>query len=210
MRNGERRLLLERVKESLTVETLLDRMFGEPMRRGAAFCPFHAHQRRTPSFHVKQNRWRCFSCGKHGDVISFYREASMLNGSDPGFVAALNACAQMCGIAPGDEASVVKSIASRPRPVRQASGADAVRPLVGLAADMQKLCRNLGGDGPDVAIWLAELFEDLTALPPGCHVSSVQARARGAVALAAKFVGVRRQPAYDWEEEKRLHSADPS
>lgn len=43
-----------------------------PFRNGKATCPFHADK--TPSFGVKGNRGKCFSCGWSGDPIDFVRE----------------------------------------------------------------------------------------------------------------------------------------
>lgn len=49
----------------------------ELKRRGAnwiGLCPFHTEK--TPSFHVSEKRkiYKCFGCGKGGDVINFIRE----------------------------------------------------------------------------------------------------------------------------------------
>ena len=38
-----------------------------PVRRGMARCPFHPDRR--PSMSVKNNRYKCFSCGARGDAI---------------------------------------------------------------------------------------------------------------------------------------------
>jgi DNA primase len=42
-------------------------------------CPFH--QEKTPSFHVNPDMgvYKCFGCGKSGDVIAFVRETEQLN-----------------------------------------------------------------------------------------------------------------------------------
>ena len=39
------------------------------LKRGMARCPFHPDK--TPSFSVKNNRFRCFGCGTKGDSIQF-------------------------------------------------------------------------------------------------------------------------------------------
>lgn len=51
-------------------------------KAGARFkglCPFH--QEKSPSFHVDPDKgfYKCFGCGKAGDIISFVRETEQLN-----------------------------------------------------------------------------------------------------------------------------------
>jgi len=49
---------------------------GVDLRRSGqswrGLCPFH--EDKTPSFAIKENRFRCFGCGAHGDAIDFVRE----------------------------------------------------------------------------------------------------------------------------------------
>ena len=47
--------------------------------RFKGLCPFH--QEKTPSFHVDPNKgfFKCFGCGKAGDIISFVRETEQLS-----------------------------------------------------------------------------------------------------------------------------------
>lgn len=47
--------------------------------RFKGLCPFHSEK--TPSFHVDPDRglYKCFGCGKAGDIISFVRETEQLN-----------------------------------------------------------------------------------------------------------------------------------
>lgn len=40
--------------------------------RGYANCPFHIEK--TPSFHVKDNKWYCFGCSGGGDTIAFIQK----------------------------------------------------------------------------------------------------------------------------------------
>jgi len=54
-------------------------------KAGARFkglCPFH--QEKSPSFHVDPDKgfYKCFGCGKAGDIISFVRETEQLNFSE--------------------------------------------------------------------------------------------------------------------------------
>ncbi len=56
-------------------------------------CPFH--NEKTPSFHVDPDKgfYKCFGCGKAGDVITFVRETEQL-----GFTEAIEALGQRFGI----------------------------------------------------------------------------------------------------------------
>jgi DNA primase len=56
-------------------------------------CPFH--NEKTPSFNVNTDKgyYKCFGCGKSGDVIDFVRETEML-----GFTEAIEAIGQRFGI----------------------------------------------------------------------------------------------------------------
>lgn len=42
---------------------------GINLIKNMACCPFH--NEKTPSFSIKNNRYKCFSCGEGGDVIDF-------------------------------------------------------------------------------------------------------------------------------------------
>src|SRR5262249_31742296 len=58
-----------------------------------ALCPFH--QEKTPSFHVSPDRqtWKCFGCGKGGNVIDFVIEREGVD-----FKTALRVLADRAGI----------------------------------------------------------------------------------------------------------------
>lgn len=53
--------MIERAKQ-YPVENLIE------LRRNVALCPFH--NERSPSFSVKNNKYKCFGCGVSGDTIS--------------------------------------------------------------------------------------------------------------------------------------------
>jgi DNA primase len=61
--------------------------------RFKGLCPFH--QEKTPSFHVDPDKgfFKCFGCGKAGDIITFVRETEGL-----GFTEAIEALGQRFGI----------------------------------------------------------------------------------------------------------------
>jgi DNA primase len=69
-----------------------------PRRAGGsrfkALCPFH--QERTPSFHFDSDKgfYKCFGCGKSGDIFSFVQETEGLN-----FTEAIEALAQRFNVA---------------------------------------------------------------------------------------------------------------
>jgi hypothetical protein len=55
---------------------------GIELKRGKAPCPFHSE--RTPSFMVNQNKqkFNCYGCGEHGDVIDFIMKLHKLSFKD--------------------------------------------------------------------------------------------------------------------------------
>ncbi len=61
--------------------------------RSRGLCPFH--QEKTPSFYVDADKgfYKCFGCGKAGDIISFVRETEQLT-----FTEAVEALAQRFGV----------------------------------------------------------------------------------------------------------------
>lgn len=61
--------------------------------RFKGLCPFH--QEKSPSFHVDPDKgfYKCFGCGKAGDIISFVRETEQLN-----FTEAIEALGQRFGV----------------------------------------------------------------------------------------------------------------
>ncbi len=61
--------------------------------RFKGLCPFH--QEKTPSFHVNPDRgsYKCFGCGKAGDIFSFVQETEQLN-----FTESVEALGQRFGV----------------------------------------------------------------------------------------------------------------
>ena len=41
-------------------------------------CPFH-NDRKHPSFHIRKNRYKCFTCDEGGDSIAFYMKQNGVN-----------------------------------------------------------------------------------------------------------------------------------
>jgi DNA primase len=67
---------VERVKAAVDIVSVISE-YVSLRKRGrthVGLCPFH--KEKTPSFHVDQERqtYKCFGCGKGGDVFSFLME----------------------------------------------------------------------------------------------------------------------------------------
>jgi hypothetical protein len=69
----------------------LKRLGARPIYTG--LCPFHIEK--TPSFRVRADRhfWKCFACGRGGDVFTFVQEIEQVN-----FYGALRRLAERAGI----------------------------------------------------------------------------------------------------------------
>ncbi len=61
-------------------------------------CPFHEDDRPSLGVQVAKDYWRCFACGKKGDVVSFIQERCGLS-----FVDALEYLARGSGVAPTED-----------------------------------------------------------------------------------------------------------
>ncbi len=87
--------VIEQVKERVEIDTVIGRRV-QLQRRGSrlvGLCPFHPEK--TPSFSVTPEKgfFKCFGCGKGGDVLSFVQELDGLN-----FLEALRLLAEEAGI----------------------------------------------------------------------------------------------------------------
>lgn len=59
---------IKEVKERVNLKNIIQDA-GMHFKNNMACCPFH--NEKTPSFSVKGERYKCFSCGEGGDVIDF-------------------------------------------------------------------------------------------------------------------------------------------
>lgn len=59
----------EQIKSYITMSDVLDKYGFIPNRSGFIKCPFHSEK--TPSLHIKGNRFKCYGCGKSGSIIDF-------------------------------------------------------------------------------------------------------------------------------------------
>lgn len=87
---------IERIKESLDIVEIIGNYVSDIKKAGSnykAVCPFH--NEKTPSFMINPNLqiYKCFGCGKGGDVLSFLQEIERLDFRD-----ALELAAEKAGV----------------------------------------------------------------------------------------------------------------
>jgi len=87
---------VDEVREKLPIEQVVGEFVPSLKRAGGAYkglCPFH--NEKTPSFYVTPSRgiYKCFSCGKHGDIFTFIMETRNM-----GFRDALHFLADKAGV----------------------------------------------------------------------------------------------------------------
>ena len=90
------RIPLEEIKRAADIVEVAE-TYIPLVKSGSTFmarCPFHSEK--TPSFHISSDRgrYKCFGCGKSGDVISFVQEIDHLT-----FVEAATLLARRYGVA---------------------------------------------------------------------------------------------------------------
>lgn len=96
--------LVDQIKSRLTILEAAQRYTGaELSHKGNSFwCKCLSNDERTPSMQIMPNRdkYRCFSCGKHGDQIDLVAEALGLTNAD-----AIKMLARDLNIESGDKVS---------------------------------------------------------------------------------------------------------
>lgn len=61
---------VESIRQSNPIHSVVEKFTGQQVTRRNIHCPFH--EDRNPSLHVYDDgKFKCFSCGRHGDVIDF-------------------------------------------------------------------------------------------------------------------------------------------
>lgn len=62
------------IKDRLSMFDIVLKYISNPKitRNNDILCPFHSEK--TPSLHLWDDHYKCYGCGKHGDVISFTEE----------------------------------------------------------------------------------------------------------------------------------------
>lgn len=61
--------MFQNIKEQLDLKEVVERYGVVLNNRNKGLCPFHNEN--TPSFCIKNQRYKCFGCGEGGDVINF-------------------------------------------------------------------------------------------------------------------------------------------
>lgn len=68
--------MIQELKKNIDIVPIIESAGMELKQRGqrwSGLCPFHSEK--TPSFFVfHDNRFKCFGCGEHGDVIDFVQK----------------------------------------------------------------------------------------------------------------------------------------
>ena len=62
-------MTVREIKETYTMQDIVERYGFRPNRAGFIKCPFHTDD--TASLKIYKDSFYCFGCGKNGDVISF-------------------------------------------------------------------------------------------------------------------------------------------
>jgi DNA primase len=67
------RLDLDAIKAQNPLDVTVERLTGQQIEHHKVTCPFHSNgNESSPSLHVYDDGgWKCFSCGKHGDLLDF-------------------------------------------------------------------------------------------------------------------------------------------
>lgn len=66
-------MTVEEIKQSTTMRDVLTRYGIQPNRSGMCSCPFHGKDRH-PSMKIYKDGFKCFTCGKYGDLFGFVQE----------------------------------------------------------------------------------------------------------------------------------------
>lgn len=207
------RILLPAVKNRVDVPSLMERVFGETETRGALmFCPFHRHNRNTPSFHVQDEgaRWRCYSCGLHGDVIDFWRNAYRgRTGRTLTFEGAVGSLATLAGIAsdgpptPATMLLIARALRENPRatrdPMRERIEYEA-RELLWPLVRSVRFCGLIGAW--DDAIYLEESLDEVLGRA-GRPYSAVWADVLDVERQARRFLRTAESVA-EWEKPEEI------
>lgn len=64
----------ERIKASVTIEQVIEKLTGAKLSKGKMLCPFHSEK--TMSFMIDSQKqvYYCFGCGAGGDIFNFVME----------------------------------------------------------------------------------------------------------------------------------------
>lgn len=63
----------EEIKETCSMQSILEKYGLHPNNKGFISCPFHKGDR-EPSMKIYKDGYNCFGCGANGDIFSFVME----------------------------------------------------------------------------------------------------------------------------------------
>ena len=66
--------IVEQIKSQINMRDVLNKYGIELNRQGFAKCPFHVEKSASFKLFANDTKYKCFGCGKSGDVISFVKE----------------------------------------------------------------------------------------------------------------------------------------
>src|SRR3954447_20306665 len=99
------------VKLAYPIEEVVERAGVRLRRSGAAsflgLCPFHEERNASFTVHAHRQRFRCFGCGVHGDVLDFVRLHEQLE-------SLAEACAWLAGTPRTERTKVAQVAAAQP------------------------------------------------------------------------------------------------
>lgn len=142
---------VDMIRERLKIEEVLTGAGGR-LRNGRGPCPLCNTSESSTAFSVRGNRWRCFACGEHGDVIELLAK---LEGQE--WVEAIPRAAKLAGVEPGQRI-FVKEKREDPRIFRSES----FRRIVALRDALCDIYSDpsLGAETRATALWSAWECED--------------------------------------------------
>ena len=140
---------IQSIREALSIEQVLEAR-GVRLRRGRGPCPVCGTSERSTAFSIRDNRWRCFACGCHGDVVDLVATLDQVPLRE-----AFARSARLAGLAPGQAGMAPRR---RPKSLWQLSreAADrawrpylvAIRTREFVAAEYEGFVRRRGFDHP--------------------------------------------------------------
>jgi DNA primase len=72
---------IQEIKEANDIVDVISR-YMELKGRGSrllGLCPLHIEKHPSFTIYLEQQRWKCFGCGRNGDIIDFIEEAEKVD-----------------------------------------------------------------------------------------------------------------------------------
>ena len=83
---------ISQIKQSLTLEQVLDHYNLQPNKNKMLNCPFHEDKTASLQVNYERNQYKCHACGKKGDQIQFVEDFEKITKHE-----ALKKCTEMAG-----------------------------------------------------------------------------------------------------------------